>query len=255
MEGGAIPRIKELLHRIGAKKAKYYCVMDLTSGYHQTPVDPESIKYTAFVTSAGVFEWVRVPMGLKRAPTYFQREMSNTVLGGLIEYGVELYIDDCIVYGGTEEELVQNLRKVFERFKAFNVTLNPKKCRFGCQSIEYVGHVIDKDGIRLTRSKIEQVLNFETPVVLKDLASFIGLVIWFGDHISHLADELKPLREMEAEARKSKKLKWTEERRQRFEKIKRLVNELPTLYFLNDTGTVRVYTDASDYAIGGLCVK
>ena len=52
MEGGAILRIKELLHRIGAKKAKYYCVMDLTSGYHQTPVDPESIQYTAFVTSA-----------------------------------------------------------------------------------------------------------------------------------------------------------------------------------------------------------
>jgi len=89
------------------------------------------------------------------------------------------------------------------------------------------------------------------PVVLKDLASFIGLVIWFGDHLSHLAEELKPLREMEAEARKSKKLRWTEERRQRFEKIKRMVNDLPTLYFLNDTGTVRVYTDASDYAIGG----
>ena len=54
---------------------------------------------TAFVTSKGVFEWVRVPMGLKGAPSYFQREMSQTVLGGLIGYGVELYLDDCIVYG------------------------------------------------------------------------------------------------------------------------------------------------------------
>ena len=134
---------------------------------------------------------------------------------------MELYIDDCIVYGETEEELVENLRNVFERFKMYNVTLNPKKCRFGCQSIEYVGHVIDKDGIRLTRSKIEEVLNFQMPVVLKDLASFIGLVIWFGDHLSHLAEELKPLREMEAEARKSKKLRWTEERRRCFYSVLR----------------------------------
>ena len=74
-KGGVLPRIKELLHRIGDAKAKYYAVMDLTSGYHQAPMDPESVKYTAFVTAHGVFEWKRVPMGLKGAPTYFQREM------------------------------------------------------------------------------------------------------------------------------------------------------------------------------------
>ncbi len=56
-EDGVLPRIKELLHRIGDAKAKYYAVMDLTSGYHQTPMDPESVKYTAFVTAHGVFEW------------------------------------------------------------------------------------------------------------------------------------------------------------------------------------------------------
>ena len=102
MEGGVLPRIKELLHRIGERKAKNFAVMDLTSGYHQTAIDEDSQKYTAFVTSAGVFEWRRVPMGLKGAPTYFQREMAQTVLAGIIGYGAELYIDDCIVYGATE---------------------------------------------------------------------------------------------------------------------------------------------------------
>ena len=71
MEGEILPRIKELLHRIGDAKANYYAVMDLTSGYHQAPMDPESVKYTAFVTAHGVFESKRVPMGLKGAPTYF----------------------------------------------------------------------------------------------------------------------------------------------------------------------------------------
>jgi len=122
MEGGVLPRIKELLHRIGDSRAKYYAVMDLTSGYHQTPMDPESIKYTAFVTAHGVFEWKRVPMGLKGAPTYFQREMSLSVLGGLLGHGVELYIDDCIVYGATEEEFKKNLKDVFERLRKYNIT-------------------------------------------------------------------------------------------------------------------------------------
>jgi len=131
MEGGVLPRIKELLHRIGDSKAKYYAVMDLTSGYHQTPMDPESIKYTAFVTAAGVFEWKRVPMGLKGAPTYFQREMSLSVLGGLLGHGVELYLDDCIVYGATEEEFKANLRLVFERFRAHNITLNLRSVKLG----------------------------------------------------------------------------------------------------------------------------
>ena len=85
--------------------------------------------------------------GTQRAPTYFQREMSLSVLGGLLGHGVELYLDDCIVYGATEEEFKANLRLVFERFRAHNITLNPKKCKFGLSSIEYVGHIIDQDGI------------------------------------------------------------------------------------------------------------
>ncbi len=164
---------------------------------------------------------------------------------------MELYLDDCIVYGATEDEFKANLRAVFERFRAYNITLNPKKCKFGLSSIEYVGHIIDQNGIRFARDKIAKVLDFAIPVVVKDLMSFMGLVNYFGDHIPHLAEELKLLREMEAEARQSKRLKWSDERRLQFERIKKIVNELQPLYFLKDSGTIKVYTDASDYAIGG----
>ena len=68
MEDGLLPRIKELLHRIGERRANYFAVMDLTSGYQQTAIDEDSQKYIAFVTSTGVFEGRRVPMGLKGHP-------------------------------------------------------------------------------------------------------------------------------------------------------------------------------------------
>ncbi len=168
---------------------------------------------------------------------------------------MELYLDDCIVYGTTEAEFEMNLRAVFERFRAHNITLNPEKCKFGLSSIEYLGHIFDQKGIHFSREKIDKVLNFETPVVVKDLMSFMGLVNYFGDHLPHLADELRILREMEKECRVTKKLRWTDQRRQRFQRVKEIVNEMQELFFLNDTDTVRIYTDASGdrYAIGG-CV-
>ena len=62
---------------------------------------------------------------------------------------------------------------------------------------------------------------------------------------------MKLLREMEDEARKSRKLRWTDERIAQFEKLKQTFDDLQSLYFLVEGGTVKVYTDASDYAIGG----
>ncbi len=69
MEGGVIPNIAETLQRIGARAPKFFAVIDFTSGYHQAPIAEESIPYTAFITRRGKYEWVRVPMGLKGAPS------------------------------------------------------------------------------------------------------------------------------------------------------------------------------------------
>ena len=77
--GWPIPNIENLLQRIGTKRAKYFATLDFTAGYHQLPLDEESKKYTAFITSDGVYEWNRVPMGPKGVPAYFQQHMQHTV--------------------------------------------------------------------------------------------------------------------------------------------------------------------------------
>ena len=76
--------------------------MDLTSGYHQAPLAPQSRKYTAFITFMGVFEWLRVLMGLKSATACFQGGLASIVLAGLIYLICELYVDDVIVHGKTK---------------------------------------------------------------------------------------------------------------------------------------------------------
>jgi hypothetical protein len=107
--GWPLPNIREMFSRIGEKHAKYYGVMDLTSGYHQCEIHPESRYLTAFITLFGLFEWLRVPMGLKGAPSYFQQMMAGVVLIGLLYILCEVYLDDILVYGRDENEFLSNL--------------------------------------------------------------------------------------------------------------------------------------------------
>ena len=112
-----IPNIKQMLQRLGTKKAKYCAVLDLTAGYHQAPVSQSSIALTAFICFCGLFEYLRVPFDPKGAPSYFQHAMSSMVLAGLIYIICVVYLDDIIIHGRTAVEFLQNLRAVFERIR------------------------------------------------------------------------------------------------------------------------------------------
>ena len=100
--------------------------------------------------------------------------MVTAVLYGLIYHCCEMYLDDCIVYGKGEAEFLTNLKKVFERFRLKGLRLKAKKCRFGLSRIEYVGRVVDNDGLSMSKEKIETVLNFSIPKYLTLLRSFLG---------------------------------------------------------------------------------
>jgi len=92
--GWGIPNIKDILVRLGEQKSGYFCKLDLTAGFHQTPISEDSRVYTAFKTSwGGLYEWCRLPMGLKGSPAYFQQIMSTEVLNGLVMNICEVYLD------------------------------------------------------------------------------------------------------------------------------------------------------------------
>jgi hypothetical protein len=243
-------KIEQMLRRIGNAKPRYFGKMDLTAGYHQTPLGESARVFSAFTTFMGVYQWKRVPMGLKGAPSYFQRLMSSIVLCNLLYVICECYLDDVLTYGKTEEDFLTNLRKVFERFRQYRLTLNPKKCAFGLEEVELVGHTITQDGCSFSQEKRTRVLDFPRPTSQKQLKSFIGLANYFREHVRNLSTKLHPLQMMVTPYKKGSKLSWTGGTKESFDNLREEISRCPALWFLRERASIHVQTDASDIGIG-----
>jgi hypothetical protein len=113
--GWPIPNIPIMLQRFGNYKAQYFAIFDFTQGYFQCPISDDSRAFTAFITIFGLYQWCRVPMGLKSAGSYFQHVMSSLVLTGLMYVMLELYINDCIIFASSEDELCDRVKKILSR--------------------------------------------------------------------------------------------------------------------------------------------
>jgi hypothetical protein len=252
--GWPLPNIKQMLERIGEKKPKYFAVLDLTQGYYQMAISKKARALTAFRTSEGLYQFCRLPMGLKGAPAFFQAAMQQTVLAEMLYSICEVYLDDIIVFAETEEELLANLEKIFSRLEEYNITLNPEKVKIGLRAVEYVGHVIDENGLSFSREKIDDVLATPKPQTHKQMKSFLGLCVQFKDHIDKYSDIVKPLHLMIPNyktATANQKLVWTPETEACFSDLLNKVNNCPKLFFMNDRAPVLLHTDASKYGIGG----
>ena len=140
-----LPRIQEALESMAG--VAHFSTMDFKSGFWQVRMAPESQQYTTFtVGNLGFYDFTRMPFGLCNTPTTFQRLMQN-MLGELNLTYCIIYLDDVIVYDRTEEEHLERLRIVLERFREFNLKLKPSKCSFFQSEIVYLVHHVSKEGI------------------------------------------------------------------------------------------------------------
>jgi len=253
--GWPIPNIADMLRRLGDQKTKFFCKLDLTSGYHQAPLHPDSQEYTAFRSMDGIFQWNRVPMGLRGAPSYFQQVMTIEVLRELLYSICEIYIDDIIIFAHTEEEMTERLDIVLRRLQEHNVTVNPEKCSFGRTNVEFVGHTVDKDGLHFSREKLDKVLMVDLPQRGKGLKSFLGVCVYFNEHVYHYSDLVAPLHAMIRTYEPQRLLNWTTATKEAFYELQKAVNECPMVHFASTEWPIYVASDASDYGIGAICYQ
>jgi hypothetical protein len=132
-------------------------------------------------------------MGLQPAGFYFQYCMLMIVLAGLVYVICEGYIDDIIVHGQVDPDLLVNLQQVFERCRQCCIGFNLKISKLGLDHIDWVGHQLDADGIHFSAEQLSEVAEFPTPVGAKGLRSFLGLANYFRDHVRHYAGRERPM--------------------------------------------------------------
>lgn len=150
-----IPVIEDQLNLL--KDKRYFSMLDLRDGFYHIRMADESIKYTAFITPLGQFEYTKMPFGLKSAPGRFQ-QFINEVLSELIRVGdIIVYMDDILIATKSLEHHLIIAKKVFKLLVDNLLNLRLDKCKFMCTNIEYLGYSVSSESIRPTNSGIEAV--------------------------------------------------------------------------------------------------
>ena len=172
-----IPRIQEMLDNLNG--LSWFSVLDQGKAYYQEFMSSNSQPLTAFITHWGLYEWVRIPFGLSRAPGSFQRFMENC-LGDLRDSDCVPYLDDIIIFSATFEDHIENRRKVLRRLKKHRVKLKPRKCKLFEREVTFLRRIVSKEGYKLDPSSIKLVaLRDSPPKTVNEVCRLMGFLNYY----------------------------------------------------------------------------
>ena len=227
--------------------AKIFTKMDLLKSYFQVPVHPDDIPKTAIITPFGSYTFAYSTFGLRNAGATFQRLMDG-ILGDL-SFCI-CYVDDILIFSKSPEEHMDHVRTVLKRLQENGLVIRFDKCTFGAERVEFLGHDLSPTGVRPMASKVDAVNRFPTPSSVKSLQEFIGMVNYYHRFIPNIAETMAPL--YDVLKGKPKKLSWGPPQQRAFGDTKASLAKATTLAFQDPDASLRLTTDASNYACGAV---
>jgi len=239
-----LPRIEDLFDQL--KGAGVFSKIDLRSGYHQIPVKEEDIPKTAFRTRYGHYEFEVMPFGLTNAPAVFMDQMNRT-FHEYLDSCVVVFIDDILVYSKDEAEHEKHLRLVLDVLRKQKWFAKLSNCEFWLKEVAFLGHVINKEGVKVDPEKIKAVVEWESPKNVSEVRSFLGLAGYYRRFVKDFSMIAQPMTKL---MRKDHKFKWTDECEDAFQKLKRSLTSAPVLTLPTEGVEFEVYSDASASGLG-----
>jgi hypothetical protein len=262
-----LPRVGELFDRLWS--GRFFSKIDLRTGYWQIRVHAESVAKTAFTSRFGHYEWLVLPMGLTNAPAAFMSLMEKTFREELDKF-VVLFLDDILIFSETLDEHIAHLRTVLQRLRDNKLFAKRSKCQFFRSEVEFLGHFVGRDGLRMVNDKIKAVVDWPTPATQKEVEQFLGLAGYYRPFIRDLSTIAAPLTELtgtrrkkagtksapgEATKTKKKAFAWTELHDAAFAAVKKAVVSAPCLVLPDPSKRFVVQTDASGFATGAVLMQ
>ena len=180
-----IPRQSEILASLSG--AQVLSSLDALSGFTQLEMAEEDVEKTAFRTHRGLFQFRRLPFGLRNGPSIFQRIMQN-ILAPYLWIFCLVYIDDIVVYSKSYEDHIIHLDKVLGAIERSGVTLSPAKCHMFYDSILLLGHKVSRLGLSTHVEKVQAITELRRPSKLSELQTFLGMIVYFSAFIPYYAD-------------------------------------------------------------------
>ena len=253
-----LPLISELLDRLNGSTV--FSKIDLKAAYHRIRIREGDEWKTAFRTRYGHYEYLVVPFGLTNAPATFQAFI-NQALRGLIDDFCVVYLDDILVFSRTEEEHQAHLELVIERLRQVELYANPKKCEFFKTELEYLGFIIDKDGLRMDPARIQTISEWRNhpPRTYRDVQVFLGFCNFYRRFIYNFSGIARPLHYLLAGMKNGKKPGliadangWQKPQQEAFERLIDAFVSAPVLCHYDPDRKLRMETDASGIACAGI---
>ena len=240
-----LPRIDHALANLG--KAVYITTMDVMKGFHQNVVEGESRKFLRITCHLGIFEYIRMPFGIKNAPAFFQRMMDIEFSKELREAWLQIYIDDLVAYHDTWEEHIKALEIILIKVKAMNMTISIKKCKFGYHEVKALGHIVSGLCIAMDQNRVAAVLLKPMPKNQKEVSCFVGFASYYRNFLENYGKIARSLHKLLS---KDVEFEMTAERVQAWLKIKEMLTTAPTLFHPDYTKPFKLYVDASFEGLG-----
>ncbi|KAL4232960.1 hypothetical protein ACF0H5_007648 [Mactra antiquata] len=243
-----LPRIDEILAQLG--NGKFFSTLDLRAGYWQVELDSSSREVSAFSTSTGLYEFLKMPFGLANAPSVFQ-ELMSIVLEECREFAFA-YLDDIIIFSPTVDEHLRHIQIIFDKLRTHNLKLKIQKCTFLQHETNYLGYVISDKGIKACPEKVKTIREMAAPKTTREARSYLGLIGYYRRLIPSFSTIAAPIIAL---TRKYSRFKWTPECEESFKTLNRDLTKVPYVAYPDINKGYIIYTDASNDCIAAVLAQ